>query len=159
MNYQIWGEPMPAVTIRLEQGESIYTQSGGMSWMTDSIEMDTNLRGGLFKGLGRMFSGESLFMATYTASRPAQEITLASSFPGQILALQISRGQQYICQKSAFLCAQQSVELSAEIVKGFPGVLFGREGFVCRGLRGAVIAFYGHAVRVLENTLANGHSQ
>ena len=57
MNYQIWGEPMPAVTIRLEQGESIYTQSGGMSWMTDSIEMDTNLRGGLFKGLGRMFSG------------------------------------------------------------------------------------------------------
>ena len=99
MNYQIWGEPMPAVTIRLEQGESIYTQSGGMSWMTDSIEMDTNLRGGLFKGLGRMFSGESLFMATYTASRPAQEITLASSFPGQILALQISRGQQYICQK------------------------------------------------------------
>lgn len=156
MNYQIWGEPMPAVTIRLEQGESIYTQSGGMSWMTDSIEMDTNLRGGLFKGLGRMFSGESLFMATYTASRPAQEITLASSFPGQIFALQVSRGQQYICQKSAFLCAQQSVELSAEIVKGFSGGLFGGEGFVLQRLSGEGFAFVELDGSVREIDLAPG---
>ena len=62
MRYEVWGDMMPAVTLSLEAGESIYTQSGGMSWMTDQIEMTTNMKGGLMKGFGRMFSGESLFI-------------------------------------------------------------------------------------------------
>ncbi len=35
MHYRVEGAPMPALTIKLEQGESIYTQSGGMTWMSD----------------------------------------------------------------------------------------------------------------------------
>ena len=66
MEYEIWGNTMPAVTLRMKYGDSIYTQSGGMSWMTEGIEMQTNVRGGFMKGLARMFSGESLFMATYS---------------------------------------------------------------------------------------------
>ena len=72
MKTTIWGDILPAVTIDLEQGESIYTESGGMTWMSDKIKMDTNMKGGFMKGLGRMFSGESLFMATYTAEAPNQ---------------------------------------------------------------------------------------
>ncbi len=67
MKTTIWGNILPAVTIDLEQGESIYTESGAMTWMSDKVKMDTNMKGGFMKGLGRMFSGESLFMATYTA--------------------------------------------------------------------------------------------
>lgn len=81
MKTTIWGNILPAVTIDLEQGESIYTESGGMTWMSDKVKMDTNMKGGFMKGLGRMFSGESLFMATYTAEAPNQSITIASSFP------------------------------------------------------------------------------
>ena len=77
MQYKVFGHPFPAVSIRMNRGESVYTQSGGMSWMTDSISMTTNTHGGLMKGLGRMFSGDSLFMATYTAERDEQEITMA----------------------------------------------------------------------------------
>lgn len=83
MKTTIWGNILPAVTIDLEQGESIYTESGGMTWMSDKVKMDTNMKGGFMKGLGRMFSGESLFMATYTAEAPNQSITIASSFPGE----------------------------------------------------------------------------
>ena len=62
MQYKIVGNTMPAVEILFDQpGESMYTQSGGMAWMSDGVEMDTNTRGGLFKGVGRMFAGESLF--------------------------------------------------------------------------------------------------
>ena len=75
MKTTIWGNILPAVTIDLEQGESIYTESGGMTWMSDKVKMDTNMKGGFMKGLGRMFSGESLFMATYTAEAPNQSIT------------------------------------------------------------------------------------
>ena len=59
--------------------------------MDNGIQMETNMEGGFMKGLGRMFSGDSLFIATYTASRPNQEIVLASSFPGNIAAIDVSR--------------------------------------------------------------------
>ncbi|MDD4796918.1 MAG: TIGR00266 family protein [Eubacteriales bacterium] len=141
MKYEIFGQPMPAVTIHLEPGESIFTQSGGMSWMTDAIDMDTNMKGGLLKGLGRMFTGESLFMATYTARGAGQSITCASTFPGTILALEVGPGREYICQKSAFLCATPAVELSANLIRGVSGGLFGGEGFVLQKLGGVGMAF------------------
>ena len=82
MQYEIFGNSLPAVNITLEQGESIFTESGGMTWMTDGIAMETNMKGGFGKAIGRMFTGESLFMATYTAQVPKAQITMASSFPG-----------------------------------------------------------------------------
>jgi len=47
MRYKIFGDKLPGLSIRMEAGESIYTQSGGMSWMTDNFRMETNVRGGL----------------------------------------------------------------------------------------------------------------
>ena len=47
MQYQILGETMPAVRILLDAGESVYTQSGGMTSMQDGITMETNMRGGM----------------------------------------------------------------------------------------------------------------
>lgn len=70
MDYRILGETLPAVEVRLQTGEAMYTQSGGMAWMSEGLTLDSNIKGGLMKGLGRMFSGESLFMATYTAPEP-----------------------------------------------------------------------------------------
>ena len=80
MDYRMLGDILPAVEIRLQAGEAMYTQSGGMAWMSDGFTLDSNVKGGLMKGLGRMFSGESLFMATYTASRP--EYCSSRSPPG-----------------------------------------------------------------------------
>ena len=68
MQYRIIGSTMPAVETILNRGESMYTQSGGMAWMSQGVEMTTSTKGGVLKGLGRkMFAGESMFMATYTA--------------------------------------------------------------------------------------------
>ena len=156
MDYEIFGGNLPAVTIKLERGEGIYTQSGGMSWMTDGIEMETNMKGGLLKGLSRMISGESLFMATYTARQPGQSITIASSFPGSIRCLDLSPQMDYICQKNAFLCAQESVELSAYVVKNMTGGLFGGEGFVLQRLHGGGKAFLELDGSIQEINLAAG---
>ena len=79
MHYRIFGTPMPAVTLTLDRGEEIYTQSGGMTWMSEGFSMETNMKGGLLGGIGRMFTGESLFLATYAAKRDNAEITMASS--------------------------------------------------------------------------------
>ena len=56
MEYKIFGNDLPAVSVRLNAGESLYTQSGGMAWMDEGIQMSTNMKGGLMKGIGRMFS-------------------------------------------------------------------------------------------------------
>ena len=136
MEYNIFGGNLPAVTIRLNQGESIYTQSGGMTWMTENIEMNTNMKGGLFKGLGRMMSGDSIFMATYTAKHYPGEITISSSFPGEIIVLDLSDGREYVCQKSAFLCAEPGVNLSLTTNRSVKGGFFGGEGFIMQEVRG-----------------------
>jgi len=100
-----------------------------MTWMTDNFTMETNVKGGMMKGLGRMLTGESLFMATYTARAPKAELTLASSFPGAILPIELDGSKTWIAQKSSFLCATPGVELSTYVSK-FKVGLFGGEGFL-----------------------------
>ena len=157
LNYKIFGDNLPAVSIRLDAGESIYTQSGGMSWMDSGITMETNMRGGLAKGLGRMLSGDSLFMATYTASRPDQEIVVASSFPGNIVPIEIN-GRSIIAQKSAFLCAQPTISLSSFVTKGLRAGLFGGEGFILQRLAGAGTVMIEIDGSLVERVLAPGET-
>ncbi len=147
LNYSVFGANLPAVSIRLDAGESIYTQSGGMTWMDNGITMATNMKGGLMKGLGRMLSGDSLFMATYTSTVPNQEIVIASSFPGSIVPIELA-GRAIIAQKSAFLCAQPSVTLSVHVTKGIGAGLFGGEGFILQKLTG-----YGTVMLEIDGSL------
>lgn len=155
LDYTIFGGNFPAVKIRLGAGESIYTQSGGLSWMDNGIEMTTNMQGGLMKGIGRMFSGESLFMATFTGSAPGQEITIGSTFPGSILPLDLV-GKSIIAQKSAFLCAQPGVMLSAYLTRSFGAGLFGGEGFILQKLSGYGQVFLEVDGSLVEKTLGPG---
>ena len=107
MQYRVLGDTIPAVEVMFDMpGEGIYTQSGGMAWMTDGIDMATNTKGGLMKGLGRILAGESLFMATYRAQRAGAVIAFASTVAGRILPVDVGAGGGLICQKGAFLCAQ-----------------------------------------------------
>lgn len=126
MQYKIFGGNLPAVSLLLEPGERVFTQSGGMTYMSDGFSMQTNMRGGIMKSLGRMFVGESIFMASYTATRPASEITFSSSFPGAILPLWLD-GREYICQKQSFLCGTEDISLSLGSAP-LPGRLFWRGG-------------------------------
>ena len=140
MKYQIMGTTMPAVEIQFDRpGESVYTQSGGMTWMTDGVQMSTNAKGGLMKGLGRMFAGESMFMATYTAEHAGSRIAFASTVPGEIYALDVGATGGMICQKGAFLCAEETVNLNVTFSKKLSAGMFGGEGFVLQDISGTGI--------------------
>lgn len=155
MDYRILGETLPAVEVRLQQGEAMYTQSGGMAWMSDGLTLDSNVKGGLMKGFGRMFSGESLFMATYTATRPDCLIAFASTVPGTILPVDVSK-MQLVCQKGAFLCAQPTVELTTMFTKKLSAGFFGGEGFILQKIQGSGMAFLEVDGDIIEKTLAPG---
>lgn len=157
MKYRIIGNTMPAVEILFEAaGESVFTQSGGMTWMTEGIDMSTNTRGGLMKGIGRMFAGESLFMATYKAQRPGTTIAFASTVAGQILPVDVGANGGLICQKGAFLCAQESVNLNITFSKKFSAGLFGGEGFILEDIGGSGLAFLEIDGDLIEKQLAPG---
>ena len=68
-------------------------------------------------------------------------IAFGSSFPGQIKAVEICKGQEMIVQKSAFLAAQPGVEISIQFSKKLGVGLFGGEGFIMQRLSGSGTAF------------------
>ncbi len=96
MEYEIRGTVMPSVEVRLQTGETIYTESGGMSWMSDGISMDTNMKGGLLSGLKRMVSGESLFLTDYTCDAASGFIVFTPEVPGKIIPLELKEGETVI---------------------------------------------------------------
>lgn len=140
MEYKIEGTPFPVVQCTLGNNEQMISESGAMAWMTPNILMETTSRGGLGKVLGRMVSGESLFLNTYTSNGVGM-IAFASSFPGSILTFDISPQSEIIVQKSGFLASEAGVELSMFFNRKFKTGLFGGEGFIMQRLSGHGKAF------------------
>ena len=143
MEYKIIGTTVPAVELKLNRGESVYCQKGGMAWMSDTMQMQTNTQGGLFNGVARMISGESFFMNTYTAQEDNATIAFATAVPGSIVALDVEQGTYY-AQKGSFLAAEQGVQLGATFTRRIAAGLFGGEGIILQSLtgRGSLVSYY-----------------
>lgn len=156
MQTTIRGTTMQVLDVQLEPGESLYTESGGMAWMSPNIEMQTSTRGGVLKGLGRMLAGESLFLTTYTCASGSGLISFANEFPGKILPLNLAAGESRICQKDAFLCATESVDLSMHFRKKLGAGFFGGEGFIMQKLTGPGEAWVEISGEITEYALTAG---
>lgn len=109
-----------------------------MTWMSSNIKLDTNAKGGIISGIGRMFSGESLFMNTYTAEADNQRIAFAATVPGAILPIHLNAEDPgFIVQKGSFLCAEPSINLQVTFRKNLSSGLFGGEGFILEDISGS----------------------
>ncbi len=149
MKYTIEGTPLPVVICTLEDGESMITERGSMSWMSPNVKMETTSNGGIGKAFGRMFAGEAMFQNRYTSLGGYGMIAFASSFPGSILALEITPDMPIIVQKRSFLAATEGVQLAVHFQKKLGAGLFGGEGFIMQKLTGQGTAFIeidGHAI-------------
>ena len=154
MEAKILGDSLPVVTCKLKKGESIVTESGGMSWMDEGIEMKTSTNGGIMKGLGRALAGESLFMNTYTAQRDDVEISFSSCFPGKVLEFDLAQGESIIAQKKAFMCAESSVDIAMHFRKKLGAGMFGGEGFIMQKITGPGKVFLEIDGEVVKKELA-----
>lgn len=155
MNYEIKGTPLPVVECTLEANETIICESGAMSWMTGNMKMET-AGGGIGKMFSKALSGERMFHNRYTAQGSQGMIAFASSFPGNIVAVEIAPGQEVVCQKSAFLASTTGVELSVFFQKKMGAGFFGGEGFVMQRLSGSGTAFLEIDGSVVTKQLAPG---
>lgn len=155
MRYTIEGDSLPVVICQLEPGETMISESGGRTWAKGEMITEASSEGGAKKMLGRMFSGESLFMSKYTA-RSAVEIAFASSFPGRIVAVELVPGQSVICQKKAFLAATAGVTLSIQFTSNLGRGFFGGEGFIMQKVTGPGVVFLELDGHTVEYDLAPG---
>lgn len=155
MQYEFKGGAFPVVVCRLSSGESMITEKGSMVWMTPNMEMTTTGGGGIGKMFSKALTGESMFQNIYTA-RGEGMITFGSSFPGQILPLEVTPGKSFILQKSAFLASEAGVQLSMHINQKLGAGFFGGEGFIMQKLTGNGIAFAEVDGELVEYTLAPG---
>ena len=141
MKYEIKGDNLPVVICNLEAGESVNTQGGAMAWMSPNMQMETEGGGGFGKAIGRMFAGEKIFRNVYTAQGGSGMIAFAASFPGHIVAVEVTPDKPIIVQKGAFLAATSGLDTEIHFRKQLGTGFFGGEGFIMQKISGDGICF------------------
>jgi len=149
LEYRIKGDVMQVVEIDLPQGERVFSETGGMLWMDETIEMETSIQKGreskgalgtFLKAASRVLQGESLFLNYFGAARGPGKVAFASSFPGKILPFELGAGQSIIAQRGSFLVGQEEVDLAMEW-RGAGAAFFGGEGLILQRLTGPGVVF------------------
>lgn len=95
-------------------------------------------------------------MATYKAERAGSMVAFASTVAGEVLPVDVGANGGMICQKGAFLCAQESVNLSVAFTRKFSAGLFGGEGFILQDISGSGMVFLEIDGNRVEKNLAPG---
>ncbi len=166
IDYRLLGDDLQAVIITLDPEEQVLAEAGSMLYMTDGIDMQTSMSAGqskgflgsLFKAAGRMLTGESFFITTFSnGGSQRADVAFAAPYPGKIIAVDLAQtGGQLLCQKDAFLCAARGTQLSVAFQKKLGAGLFGGEGFILQRLEGDGLAFVHAGGTVMEMDLAPG---
>lgn len=156
VSYRIDGTTLQVLTIELEPGEVVYSETGGMSWMSANVEMLTSSGGGLGKMVRRALSGESLFITDFLVSSGRGTVAFACEFPGKIIPFELAAGECIVVQKDAFMCAEKSVDIDLHFRKRLGTGLFGGEGFIMQKITGPGLAFLEVDGEVVEIDLAPG---
>lgn len=127
MEYTIDHGPSYAIgIIQLHGGDRIQAEAGAMVSMSDTVEMKTEVKGGLMKGLKRsVLGGESFFINNFEASGEGGEVMVAPALPGDIVALEMTN-ETLLIQSGSFLAA--TPEINIDTKWGGAKTFFSREG-------------------------------
>ncbi len=162
MDHKIIGTTMPVLEIDLQQGESIISEAGELSWMNSSIELNTHTQmaggGGMFGALKRAAGGGTLFMTEYRAANGQGLLAFATKVPGHILQVDVEPGQEYMIHRHGFLCATPGVELGIGFQQSLGAGVFGGEGFRLQKLTGSCTAWIELSGEVITYDLKPGET-
>jgi uncharacterized protein (TIGR00266 family) len=160
MQTRIQGTTMPVLEVQLDPNESVFSESGELSWMTQSIQMTTHTQmgggGGLLGVFKRMAAGGTLFMTEYRAMQYPGEVAFATKVPGHIVPVQVSPGAEYMVHRHGFLCATPQVTLSIGFQQNLGAGIFGGDGFLLQKIGGYGTAWLELSGELIQKDLAPG---
>jgi len=136
ITYKIIGTTLQALSVQLDEGEYIYSESGKMSWMTNNIEMTTHGQG-CSQMISRFFTRESIFLNKFKCKNGTGVVTFTTDQAGKIIPLALSKNSRgIIFQKGAYLCSEEGVKRTVAFTKKISAGLFGGKGFILQKIQG-----------------------
>jgi uncharacterized protein (TIGR00266 family) len=153
-SYEVLHQPSFSLAVlQLEPEHSIQAEAGAMVSMSANVELQSQMKGGLFGALKRAVGGESAFISTFTARGGAGEVTLAPGAPGDIAALEMSN-QVFFVQSSSYLAGD--VGLVIDTRWGGAKSFFGGEGLFVLQVQGTGLLLVSSFGAIYRKRLASG---
>lgn len=116
--YRIEGQPDYAfVTVTIPAGETLKVEASAMATMDTNLVMKTKFRG----GLGRLVTGESMFLNEFTAQGGPAEIGIAPGAPGDLRHIYLNEETIYL-QNSAYVASTEGIDIATKwqgLTRGF----------------------------------------
>ena len=141
ISHEIIGDDMQAVVLTMGAGDEVRAEAGAMTYMTEGIEMDARMQGGILGGLKRtILAGESFFLTYFRCHAPSASVAFAGPYPGKIIRMPL-QNSALLCQRDSFLCASGDININVEFTKRLGAGFFGGEGFILERLEGSGDAF------------------
>lgn len=117
-SYHIDGAPDFAyVTVQIPANEMLKVEASAMATMDTHISMKTKMRG----GLGRLVTGESIFLNEFSAEGAPGEVGIAPGAPGDLDHVYLD-GETIYLQNSAYVASTAGIEVETKwqgLTKGF----------------------------------------
>ncbi len=153
---------MPVLELLLEPGESVISEAGELSWMSQPIVMNTHTQlgggGGFIGAIKRIAGGGTLFMTEYTAQGAQGEVAFATKIPGHILPIEVSPGHDYMIHRHGFLCATPQIQLGVGFQQSLGAGIFGGDGFLLQKITGHGTAWLELSGEVVVRDLRPGET-
>ena len=115
------------ITFFLKANQKILSSPGSMIFLQGNIEKGEIKTGGIMKAFARAFGGEDFFITSYKGLEGGGKIAFSTDIPGDIVKIDIKKGEEYTISRSSFLCGTENIEISSKIV--LRGLLVD-EGFI-----------------------------
>lgn len=116
--YRIEAQPdFSFLTVRIEPGQTLKVEASAMATMDTHLRMTTKMRG----GLGRLLTGESMFINEFVAEHGPGEIGIAPGSPGDMDHVYVDNTVMYL-QNTAYVASSPGVTIETKwqgFVKGF----------------------------------------
>jgi uncharacterized protein (TIGR00266 family) len=144
--FRIDGKPDYAfLTVQLPADHTLKVEASAMATMDTHIKMKTKFKG----GIGRMLTGENIFINEFTAQNAPGEIGIAPATPGDLMHQYLDGDTLYL-QNSAFVACAMDVAVETKwqgLLKGF----FSSEGLFlirCSGRGDLWFNTYGASIEI-----------
>jgi uncharacterized protein (TIGR00266 family) len=150
MDIEVISRPAGAAAkIHLSSQEGFTAEAGAMIAMSQDVSVETTSRsrggkGGILRGLKRLFSGESFFLNHFTANSDEQEVFLGPSMVGDVVVHRLQAGT-LVVQGSSWLASSHEVEIDTTF-QGVGAALFSGEGIFwvkCSGTGDVLLNAFG----------------
>jgi uncharacterized protein (TIGR00266 family) len=153
-SYEVLHQPaFSLAVIRLQSEQSIQAEAGAMVSMSANVELQSQMKGGLFGAIKRAAGGESAFVSTFTARSGQGEVTFAPGAPGDIAAIELDN-QSFYVQSSSYLAGDSS--LTVDTKWGGAKSFFGGEGLFVMLVQGRGLLLVSSFGAIHRKTLQPG---